>query len=115
MMSSTESVMNSKSVFNPSAAVLWASAFIIGALVIIQAGKLPGNPAHADMVADRGNFTAVTANSGRGDDSDPYEVLYIIDSREQMLLVYEVDDIRRKQIVLRDGGNLDGLFLRARQ
>ena len=32
---------------NSSAAVLWASAFIIAALVIIQAGKLTGQAAFA--------------------------------------------------------------------
>ena len=32
--------MSRKTTINPSAAVLWASAFIIGALVITQAGRI---------------------------------------------------------------------------
>lgn len=100
---------------SPAAAVLWASAFVIAALIILQAGRLPGNAAHAEMVADRGSYTLMTASSGRGPDAKPYEILYVLDSREQMLLVYEVEDARRRQVVLREGYNLDSQFQRARQ
>lgn len=98
----------------PSAA-LWASAFVILALVIVQAGRLPGNAAHAHMVADRGEYTLMTADSGRGGDSEPDEILCVIDSREQILLVYEVEDARRGVVTLRDGYPLNELFVRARR
>jgi hypothetical protein len=39
---------------NPSAAVLWASAFVIAALVIVQAGRLPGPAARAEMSSSSG-------------------------------------------------------------
>lgn len=100
---------------NPGAAVLWASAFIIGALIILQAGRMQGNTANATMVADRGSYTLLTADSGTGGDTDPDEILYVIDSREQILLVYEVEDARKRQVMLRDGYSLDTLFQRARQ
>lgn len=99
---------------NPAAAVLWASAFVIAALIIMQAGRLPANAAHAAVAADRGSYSLLTSGSGRGDDADPYELLYVIDSREQVLLIYEVEDARKKQIVLREVYNLDQQFQRAR-
>ena len=37
--------------FNPSATALWASAFVIAALVILQAGRLPENAAYAEMAS----------------------------------------------------------------
>ena len=101
--------------FNAGAAVLWASAFVIIALIIVQAGRLPGNAAYAEMVADRGSYTLMTADSGRGGDEDPNEVLYVIDSREQTLLIYEVEDARKRQVIYREGQPLDQLFQRARQ
>ncbi|MCI0630359.1 MAG: hypothetical protein L0Y44_06855 [Phycisphaerales bacterium] len=95
-------------------AALWASAFVIAALILVQAGRLPENAAHADVVADRGSYTLLTCNSGRGGEVDPEDLLYVIDSREQVLLIYEVEDSRKNQIILRDGGSLDTLFTRAR-
>lgn len=106
---------NSTTNVNASTAALGASAFVIAAMIIVQLGRLPGNPTHANMVADRGSYTVLTADSGRGSDADPHELVYVIDSREQALLVYEIEDARRGQMTLRDGGNLDALFQRARR
>ena len=100
---------------NFSAAALWASAFVILALVIVQAGRMPGNLANAATVADRGAYTLMTADSGKGGDAEPDEVLLVIDSREQMLLVYECEDARRGGVVLRDGYSLIDLFVKARR
>ena len=101
--------------FTASAAALWASAFVIAAIIIVQAGRLPGNAAYADMAAERGSYTLVTTNSGKGGETDPDELLFVIDSREQTLMVYEVEDARKNIITLRDGGSIDSLFSRARQ
>lgn len=100
-----------KASINPSAAVLWAAAIIVTALIIIQAGKLPENAAHADMVATTAHYTLMTAKSGRGSN----EILYVIDARDQILMVYEVEDAQRGQIHLRDGGRLDNLMRNARR
>ncbi len=97
-----------------SAAALWASALVIAALTIVQAGRLPSQPAHGEMTASRADYTIRTTNSGRGGDVDPDELLYVIDNRDQVLMVYEIEDARRGQIILRDGGSLDLLFRRAR-
>lgn len=100
-----------RSELNPAAAVLWASAFLIAALVIVQAGRLQSNPAHADMVQERGDYTLMTTKSGREDNT----VLYVMDGRTQTLLVYEVEDVQRGLVFLRDGGSLDMLFQAARR
>ncbi len=96
---------------NSSAAILWASAFIVAALIIIQVGKLPESAAHAEMVTSKNNYTLLTTGSGRGDN----EILYVIDARDQILMVYEVEDGRRGQIALRDGGSIDNLMRNARR
>ena len=80
----------------------------------MQAGRLPGNPAFGSVTADRGSYTLLTGSSGRGGEVRPNELLYVIDSREQIFLVYDIEDARKKQIILRDGYNLDTLFHRAR-
>src|SRR5262245_60979323 len=107
---------NTKSI-NSGAAALWASALVIAALIIVQAGRLSGahNAAHAGMQGDRGDYTLLTASAGTGPETDPNDIFCVLDSREQILLVYEVEDAQKKQVVLRDVYQLDNLFLRARQ
>ena len=100
---------------NLSASVLWASVFVIIAMIIVQAGKLPGNAAYAEMATGSGSYTVLTTNSGKGGDSDPNELLYVIDSTAQVLLVYEIEDSRSGNIFLRDGGSLVNLFNSARR
>ena len=99
---------------NPAAAILWASAFVIAAMLIVQAGRLPANQAHAEMTAQSAGFTLVTANAGRGVEGGiPYELLYVLDDRSETLLVYEIENARNNRIILRDGGPLANLFISA--
>lgn len=100
---------------NTAAAVLWACAFLLAALVIVQAGKLPGNPAYAEMGIVRGDYTLVTTRSGSGTDLAPAEVLYVIDSRGETMLAYEIPDFSQRQIVLRGGAYLPVWFRNARR
>jgi hypothetical protein len=93
---------------------LWASAFVIAALIIVQAGRLQTNAAHAEMTSQMGGYTLMTTDSGLGGDMDPNQLLYVIDSRAQAVMVYEIEDARKKQIILRDGRSLDALFRVAR-
>ena len=112
----TNQSRNGSSQVNPAAATLWASAFVIAALVILQLGKLPGNPAHADgVLAERGNYTLLTTDAGEGDGQRRYQMLYVLDSSEQVLLVYQVEDAQRNVMTLRDGGNVNALFRAARR
>ncbi|MHC4416475.1 MAG: hypothetical protein ACYS0G_14475 [Planctomycetota bacterium] len=96
------------------AAALWASAFVIAALTIVQAGRLPGPAAHGEVAASRADYALLTASSGRGGEVDPDELLYVIDNRDQVLMVYEIENAQRRQVLLRDGGPLENLFRRAR-
>ncbi len=102
--------MATRTRIDTSATALWASAFVILALVILQAGRLPSQQAFADQATARGPFTIVTANGGTGGDADPDELLYVLNSRYEVLMVYEVEDARQQRITLRDGGSLRNLF-----
>ncbi len=107
--------MPAKRNINAAAAVLWASAFLLAALVITQAGNLPVNPAYADMAVEADGYTLITVDSGRGEDADPNELLYVIDSRSEALLVYEVEDARQRLVTLRAVANLPVWFNNARR
>ena len=97
-----------------TAAVLWASAFVIAALVILQAGRLPGPSAYAETASARGNYSLLTARSGTGNDLKPNEVLYVLDNRESVLMVYDIEGVQRG-IFSRDGGPVENLFRAARR
>ncbi len=98
-----------------SAAALWASAFVIAAMIIVQAGRLPGQTANAEMTASRADYSVMTTSSGRGGDADPDELLYVIDNRDQVLLIYEVEHAPRGQVTLRVGWSLPFQFASARR
>jgi hypothetical protein len=92
-----------------SRTILWASAFVIAALVIVQAGRLPANQAYAETVSTKSGYTLLTADSGRGAEENPDEILCVIDNAAEVMLVYEVD-ARSRTIVVRDGGPLAPYF-----
>lgn len=102
--------MNTRPRINQAAAVLWASAFVIAALIIIQGGRLAGPTADAAMAVNQDPYTLITVDSGRGGDTDPNELLYVINSREGVMMVYEIEDARQRNVLLRDGGRLEALF-----
>jgi len=108
---------NKHTQLSPAAAILWASAFLLVAIIIMQAGKLPGSAAYAEMATSHADYSALTTTSGLGGGSggDSYQVLYIIDNRDETLMVYQIDDARTGRIELRGGGSLVNLFRRARQ
>ena len=106
--------MRTRTKIDTASAVLWMSAFLLAALVIIQAGRLPENRAYADMAVSDSGFTIVTAPSGRGQEFDPDEVLYVLDSHSESLLVYWVEDARTTGLQVVDGGFLPAMFVRGR-
>lgn len=105
--------MNQRTPISAGAAILWASAFLLAGFVIVQAGRMGGNAAHADMTGSSGDYTLMTTSAGTGDDAAPNEVLYVIDNREQVLLVYEIENAQTRRMFLRDGGSLNNLFRQA--
>jgi hypothetical protein len=95
---------------HPGRAILWASAFVLAALVILQAGNLPGNPAYAEGVSNGANYTVFTVDSGRGGgDEGPDQIVVVIDNRNATMMGYLVDR-RTNAVNLLDGGSLDALF-----
>lgn len=106
--------MSASPSINASSAVLWASAFVLAALILVQAGRMSGNTALAGGASDRGSYTVLTASTGIGDQADPDQVVFVIDSIEQIVLVYEIENASERRILLRGGGSLDNLFRNAR-
>lgn len=95
-------------------ATLWASAFIIGALLIMQAGRLSPNPAFAGMAASsNGGFSLVTSSDGNGPANAPYDMLYIIDNTSEVLYIYTIPNAtspKSSGLELLGGGSLPNLF-----
>lgn len=99
----------------PARAILWACAFVLAALVILQAGRLPGNPAYADGVSNGANYTVLTVPSGRGGgDEGPDDIIIVFDNRNGAILAY-APDARNANLTLLDGQSLDSLFRAALQ
>jgi hypothetical protein len=57
----------------------------------------------------------MTADSGKGGDVEPDEVLCVLDSRDQVLMVYEIENARQGGLTLRDRYSLEEQFVRARR
>ena len=98
-------------------AALWASAFILAALTVLQAGRLPSNAAYAGA-ANQGSqgVSVVTAPTGLGPDSKPYEALWVLDSRGEMLFIYYIENANagEKSLLLRQAMPVTDLFRMAR-
>ena len=78
---------------NPSVGALWASAFVLAGMVIVQAGRLGiGNEAAA-VVSNVGEMTVLTANTGSNED-----VILVLDDRTDALLIYGVENRNRVEL-----------------
>ena len=99
-------------------ALLWVSAFALAALVIVQAGRIPGNVAQAAGAANQGGqgTSVITLNTGLGPDSKPYEALWVLDGRGEMLFIYYVENANsgEKALLLRQAVPVPELFRVAR-
>ncbi len=89
------------------AATLWASAMLILALVIIQAGRLGAGAQAMAEVSEVGDTIIATAQVDVGED-----VFAVLDSRAEKLLLYSV--VNRNSIELRETVDLPQLFAEAR-
>lgn len=79
-----------------ASAALWASAFLLTAMIIVQAGRLAwplGSPAKADLVSRVGDYTALTFNSGNDD------VLAVLDGRGEQLYAYRIQAQNRLELL----------------
>lgn len=96
------------------AAILATSAFAITAFAIVEAGSLQPAAHAGGASVGIGGTTMVTASSGKGPDADPYETLFVIDNRSEMLMVYSVSAPPEQRLVLLGGSSLPALFRAAR-
>lgn len=86
-----------------SGTALWASAFVILALILVRADR---GVAYAEMAVVGSGYSALTTDGG----SD--EPLMVIDQRRELLLVYQVENQNR--VLLRQKVELPKLFGDAR-
>jgi hypothetical protein len=109
MESSTASTKGTR--LNPASGALWASAFVIGAMLTVQAGRLgaPGTPdeAYAGNIAEIGQVRLLTADAGGGE-----EFLAILDLTGETISVYGVEN--QRSIELYQVARLPELFEQAR-
>ncbi|MCB9838493.1 MAG: hypothetical protein H6813_04075 [Phycisphaeraceae bacterium] len=94
----------------PAPAALWASAFVILALIITQAGRIPGgvSTAQAGVVSTVNDYTVLTASGGDGQDN-----LILLDQRAEKVLIYSAK--AREGVRLMDSYDLKQLFDNARR
>jgi hypothetical protein len=98
----------------PTSAILAVSAFAITAFAIVESGRLHPAAYAMDSAMGVGGFTMITSSTGQGPDESPYETLYILDNRGEMLFVYGVENATTPKLVLRGGASLPTLFRVAR-
>ena len=92
-----------------STSALWASAFVILAMIVVQAGRIPIGPAavYAGDVSSTGDLTVLTAAGG-----DNQDVLVVLDRRMERVFVYGVEN--RSEIRLYESHDLAQMFQSAR-
>lgn len=85
----------------------WTTAVLVLLALFVVRGAGPGLPeAFAEMTAVQGSYTLMTTDGGND------EVLVVIDSREEMVLVYRID--QGGKLALQERERLSELFARAR-
>jgi hypothetical protein len=85
---------------------LWVSAGVLAALITVQGAGLLDSPAYAEMTTTSQSYSMMTTDGGTD------EVLVVIDSRQESLLIYRVDSTNTLQLYKRE--QLDTMFTRAR-
>ncbi len=97
--------------FQMNTVALWASAFVLGGLILTQAGRI--QTAQADSVATTGGFSMSTITCGNQAGSDTYDLLWVIDDRSETLMIF-YGDVYNKVLDLRTTKNLVDIFKQAR-
>jgi len=84
---------------------LWVSAGVLAALIVVQGAGLLDSSARADMATSRGAYAMMTSDGGND------EILVVVDSSQESLMVYRSDRNLGLQLIERE--NLAALFERA--
>ena len=85
---------------------LWVSAAVLAALIIVQGAGLLDSKASAEMAISTGAYSMMTTDGGND------EIVVIVDSSQESLMVYRTD--RNMWLQLLEREDLAGLFERAR-
>ena len=85
---------------------LWVSAGVLAALIIVQGAGLLDSTAKAEMAISSGAYAMITTDGGND------EILVVVDSSQESLMVYRSDRNLGLQLLERE--NLAALFERAR-
>lgn len=85
---------------------LWVSAGVLASLIVVQGAGMLDTPAQAEMTSASGSYTLMTTDGGND------ELLFVVDSGHESLLVYRTDRSQGMQLLERE--DLAGLFARAR-
>ncbi|MDH3583335.1 MAG: hypothetical protein OER86_03890 [Phycisphaerae bacterium] len=80
---------------------LMVSAFLITAILFVQAADYLENRAQAEMVVNKGLITMVSTRY-----TPDVEIIYVLDSRDEILMAYTFDR-NKKAIILLQGGVMD--------
>ena len=102
----------SESLSGPRVDLLWVTAIALAAVVIVQlGGRFGAGPAEptalADMVAQVGDYALMTTAA-----SEDEEQLYVLDNRNEQLLVYGIVQNRTLELLARE--DLKSVFANAR-
>lgn len=75
------------------AAALWASAFVVLAMILVQAGNRGGNTALARDVDDVSSMRILNADAGSGED-----VIVVLNQTDETLSIYSVEAQRSLEL-----------------
>ncbi len=98
-----------------ASSILGASAFVLAGLTMMQASRMTSS-AYANESANSGTlgYSVATIRSGLGADTRTQDLLYIIDSRGELLYIYFIENVAERRVVLRQVMSLPQLFRTAR-
>jgi hypothetical protein len=85
---------------------LWVSAGILAALIVVQGGGLFESKAYAEMSTTSGSYSMMTTDGGND------EILVVVDSRQESLMVYR--SMNGTTLEMLEKEELSSLFSRAR-
>jgi len=88
-------------------AALVASAMVLGGLIVMQASKLAGEPARADVVASTGPLTSLAFEAQNED------MVAVLDGRTEQILLYHV--VNKSGVDLVQTYSVPRMFTDARQ
>lgn len=85
---------------------LWVSAGVLAAMIVVQGGGFFESTARAEMATTSGSYSIMTTDGGND------EILVVVDSRQESLMVYRTENGRTLKMLERE--ELSSLFSRAR-